>query len=272
MAYEDYLPGGKKDPNAKAGGIDEEIDAAGTQQQARQQDPVTGQFVSTPEAVDWEKRYKDLEVMNSRQAQDLGTYRKMVDEYIINSPTPETEPVVAEPVPITVDELYDNPDEALNRVIDSHPAIREARQVTEDARKRDLENDLKDFQTRHPDFNEISHDPQFAQWVEAEPMRVELYNRGNQYDLSAADALFSLYKAENNISQMTEEQDQAIQIAAVSLEDSSSVMVNESPKYSRSEYVDTYQRAKQGDLEAERWIQRNSAGYRQALTSGNVRD
>ena len=131
---------------------------------------------------------------------------------------------------------------------------------------------MKDFQGRHPDFAEISHDPKFAQWVESEPMRMELYSRGNQYDLSAADALFSLYKAENNISQMTDEQAQAQAIAAVSLEDSSSVMVNEPPKYSRAEYVDTYQKAKQGDMEAERWVQRNAAGYRQALQSGNVRD
>ena len=107
MAYEDYLPGGKKDPNAQAGGIEDEINAAGTQQQARVNNPIPGDLTATPENVDWEKRFHDLEKHNSRQAQDLGTYRKMVDDYIINTPTPE-EPVVAEPVPITVDELYDN--------------------------------------------------------------------------------------------------------------------------------------------------------------------
>lgn len=271
MAYEDYLPGGSKDPNAQAGGIDDEINAAGTEHQAREQDPVTGQFVATPEAVDWEKRYKDLEQMNSRQAQDLGTYRKMVDDYIIATPTPD-EPVVAKPVPITVDELYDNPDEAIQRAVESHPAIQEARQYREDAQKRALEDSLKEFQGRHPDYLDLGSDPAFRNWVEAEPMRVELYSRGNQYDLSAADALFSLYKAENNITQMNDEQTQAQQIAAVSLEDSSSVMVNEQPKYSRSEYVDKYQRAKQGDMEAEKWVHRNAAQYRIALGNGNVRD
>lgn len=272
MAYEDYLPGGNQDPNANAGGLANEINVASDQQTARVQDPVTGQFVATPEVVDWEKRFLDLEQHNSRQAQDLGTYRKMVDDYITHSPTPESKPVVEAVVPITVDDLYDNPDAAIQRAVESHPAIQEARDLKETMRKREIENSVKEFQTRHPDMMEIGQSREFAQWVEAEPMRVELYQRGNDYDLSAADALFSLYKAENNISQMNAEQTQAQEIAAISLEDSSSLMVAEQVKYSRSEYVDNYRRARQGDMDADRWVQQNAAGYREALASGNVRD
>jgi hypothetical protein len=256
----DYLPGGEKDPS-QAGGIDDEITQAGNQQQAR--------VNATPE-VNWEDRYKELEKLNSRQAQDLGTYRKMVDEYI-TAPTPAT-PVVEEVRPITVDDLYDNPDEAVNRAVESHPAIQEARQIKESMERQLLEDSMKEFQTRHPDYHEIGADPAFRNWVEEDHMRQELYQRGNSYDLSAADALFSLYKAENNVTQMTTEAEQQQQIAAVNLEDSSSVMVNEAPKYSRSEYVDTLMRARQGDLTAERWVERNAAGYRLALASGNVRD
>lgn len=254
---EDYLPGGKK----HAGGLDDEISQAGEQQQARAD--------ATPD-VDWEKRFHDLEKHNSRQAQDLGTYRKMVDEYITN-PTPATVEEVA-PQPITVDDLYDNPDEAVHRAVESHPAIREARQIKEQLEKQKLENSMSEFQQRHPDYVEIGGDPAFRNWIEEDSMRQELYQRGNSYDLSAADALFSLYKAENNLTQMTSEQKQQQEIAAANLEDSSSVMVNEAPKYSRSEYVDKLMRARQGDLDADRWVKRNAAGYRIALTSGNVRD
>lgn len=253
---EDYLPGGEK----HAGGIDDEINQAGSQQQAR--------IDATPE-VDWEDRYKELEKLNSRQAQDLGTYRKMVDEYIV---TPTSAPVVEESRPITVDDLYDNPDEAVHRAVESHPAIQEARKIKETLERQQLESSMHEFQARHPDYSSIGADPAFRNWVEEDSMRQELYTRGNSYDLSAADALFSLYKAENNITQMTSEAEQATRIAAVNLEDSSSVMVNEQPKYSRSEYVDTLMRARQGDLEADRWVKRNAAGYRIALTSGNVRD
>jgi hypothetical protein len=265
MAYKDYLPGGEK-----AGGLDTEIADSQNQSQAREHDPNTGQFVATPETVDWEQRYKDLEVHNSKQAQNLGLYKNMVDEYITN-PTPAT-PVVEEAVPITVDDLYDNPDETIQRAVESHPAIREARELKEDMRKRDMEESLKGFEVRHPDYTTLATDPKFRNWVDEEPMRVELYGRANGYDLSAADALFSLYKAENNITQMNNEQLQAQQINAVSLEDSSSVMVTEPSKYSRTEYIDWYRRARQGDMEADRWVQRNAAAYREALGNGNVRD
>ena len=257
---EDYLPGGEKHPST-AGGLDDEIAQAGNQQQARE--------TATPE-TNWEDRYKELEKLNSRQAQDLGTYRKMVDEYIV-APTPAT-PAIEEKRPITVDDLYDNPDEAVNRAVESHPAIQEARKIKEQIERQQLENSMKEFETRHPDYSEIGSDPAFRNWVEEDNMRQELYQRGNSYDLSAADALFSLYKAENNITQMTSEAEQQQAIAAVNLEDSSSVMVNEQPKYSRSEYVDKLMRARQGDLDADRWVTRNAAGYRNALASGNVRD
>lgn len=267
---DDYLPGGASDPAGRV--IDDEIVDASKQQQQRQRDPVTGQFVadSTP-ATDWEQRYKELEKFNSRQAQTLGQQRQMIDEFITN-PTPAA-PVVQEEVkPITLDDLYEHPDETVRRAVDSHPAIQEVRQLKEDIQKRDLNDQVTDFKSRHPDYQTISTDPAFRNWVDDNPMRQELFARGNQYDLSAADALFSLYKAETGITQIQDEQTQQQAIDAASLESSSNVMVMEPNKYSRSEYVDKLTRARQGDLEADTWVKRNAAGYREALASGNVRD
>jgi len=266
--YEDYVAAQQQETSV--GGLTDEINDAQQQTQARPQDPETGQFVATPEKIDWEKRYQELEKHNSRQAQDLGTYRKMVDDYII-SPTPASQ-VVEKAAPITADDLYDNPAEAIERAVEAHPAIQEARQLQEQLQKREQEGDLNNFKQRHPDYAEIGADPEFRNWVGQSPMRQDMYARGNDYDLSAADALFSLYKAENNIAQMTSESAQQRQIQAANLEDSSSIMVNEAPKYSRSEYVDTLMRARQGDLDADRWVKRNAEGYRLALGSGNVRD
>ena len=256
----DYLPGGKNNPE---GGIEDELKDSEEQRKKRQE-------ASTPE-VDWKTRYEELEVHNSRQAQDLGTYRRMVDEYI-TSPTPKDEPVVEESKPITVDDLYDNPDEAVRRAVESHPAIQEARELKAMLQKRELEDSVKEFATRHPDAKTIAQDPKFRTWVEDDSMRMELYTRGNQYDLSAADALFQLYKTGNNITQITDEQAQQQAIDAASLEESSAQQISETPKYSRSEYVDKLTRARQGDLNADTWVKRNAAGYRNALETGNVRD
>jgi len=268
---EDYLPGGKQDP---AGGvIDGNITDADSQQEARQRDPATGQFV-TPDAtpaIDWEERYKNLEKLNSQQAQYLGQYKQLVDDHISN-PTPATEAAQEEAKLITLDDLYEHPDETVRSAVDSHPAIQEIRELKADLQKRDQADQISSFQERHPDFQEIGSDPKFRIWVDESPMRQELFNRGNQYDLSAADALFSLYKAEQGITQIKEDQTQQQQIQAATLEESSQQMVTTQPQYSRSEYVDTLTRARQGDLQADQWIKRNAAGYREALGSGNVRD
>jgi hypothetical protein len=266
--YEDYVN--------KSDGLDSEITDAQQQQEERQRDPETGQFVASTPAqqttTDWESRYKDLEKHNSYQAQTLGQQRKIIDDFILN-PTSQSEPVVKEPsVDITPEDFYDNPAEAVQKAVDAHPAIIEARTLVNDTKKRNLENAVQVFQNRHPDYQEISAASNFRDWVGQVPMRQELYARGNDYDLSAADALFSLYKAEKGLAQVTSQATQQQAIEAVELESSSAKVIQEPAKYSRSEYIKTLTRANQGDLEARDWIDSNAAGYRIALGSGNVRD
>lgn len=260
--FEDYLPGGAKDPN---GGLDAEINDAQNMQEARQRDPATGQFTATP--IDWEQRYKELEKLNSRQAQTLGDYRKVIDEFIQN-PTPAEATPQEELSPITAEDLYENPNEAVMRAVESHPAIREARELKQKMVAQERQSALDQFATRHGDYQEIGGSPEFQNWVAENPMRMELFQRADSYDFSAADALFSLYKAERGM----RAQSQANEAAHAELVSSSGELVQEPPRYSRSEYIDKLTAAKQGDLKAEDWVKRNAAGYRQALASGNVRD
>lgn len=257
---EDYMPGGTLDP---AGGLDKEIIDAEDQQQARQAD-------ATPQ-VDWEVRYKELEQHNSRQAQTLGQQRQMIDEFILN-PTP-AEPVVAEPyVPPSAEDYYDNPAEAVAKTVEAHPAIAEARQLIKDVADKKIQDAFAGFKERHPDYADISQTSEFRDWVAEDSTRADLYTRGNQYDLSAADALFSYYKADKGIKQMTNQAEEAQAIAEASLESSAAQMVVDAPQYSRTEYQTQYQRANQGDQDAAAWVKTNVAGYRLALAAGNVRD
>lgn len=270
--FEDYLPGGAKDPDG--GVLDAEINDAQQQQEARHEnprDPQTGQFVSpsTP-TVDWETRYKELEKLNSRQAQTLGEYRKTIDEFIVHpTPSKPADDHKNEPATFSLDDFYDHPDEAIRKIVDSHPAIQEARELKKASIEAKRNQDLQAFATRHPDYTEIGQSPEFQNWVMENPTRVDLFQRGDQYDFSAADALFSLYKAEKGLNQANSERE----IAQAELEASSGeLMPPEKPKYSRSEYINKLTRARQGDLDAEEWIKSNAAGYRMALEVGNVRD
>ena len=259
---EDYLPGGDNDPNAPAGGIDKEIAEATKDQQARDEN-------ATP--VDWEERYKNLEVLNSQQSQTVGEYRRVIDDYILN-PTPASEPKQEESEPITTDDLYANPDEAISKAIEAHPAIQEAKEIKASFEAQERTRAVDTFKTSHPDFEDIKAKPEFASWVQENPTRVALYSAANNWDMNSADALFSLFKAEKGIVKLKEEKESADAIQAASLEDSSAVLVQDEPKYSRAEFIDKKMKANQGDQDAERWINRNVAAYRNALESGNVRD
>jgi len=260
--YEDYV--------RQAGGIENEIADASNQQQKRERDPDNGQFVSSTPEVDWEVRYKELEKLNSRQAQTLGEYRKTIDEFIA-SPTPadKADTPAEAPSPITVDDLYDDPNAAVLRAVESHPEIRKAREMNERMQQKEKEDALSAFTSRHADYQDIAASPEFQNWVVENPTRTELFQRGNSYDFSAADALFSLYKAEQGLNQVSSAE--AISQAEL-VSSSASDLPPDQPKYSRSEYINNLKRAKQGDLDAEDWVRTHAAGYRNALSTGNVRD
>ena len=263
---EDYLPGGKHDP-AAADGINEEIQDAQGQQNARE---------TSTQTVDWEERYKNLERLNSQQAQTLGDYRKIIDDFITH-PTPAAQqPTQEESRPINYDDLYEKPQEVIQGAIDdalrNHPTIREAEELKRRAEQHERETAIADFRTRHPDCEEIAESVEFKSWVHESPSRLALAQAADQFDMNSADALFSLYKAEKGFTQVRTEQEESEAIQAASLEESSQQMVVDQPKYSRQDFIATKTRAEQGDLEAEQWIQRNVAAYREALASGNVRD
>lgn len=252
--YEDYV-----NPQ-KADGIDAEISDAQEQQVARQD--------ASTQQVDWEQRYKELEKLNSRQAQTLGEYRKTIDDFIASPTSANASQEEQESQTISEDDYYSDPLSAVNKTVDSHPAIQEARKLKEELEQERLQKSIDSFKSRNPDFQDIVSSPEFQNWVLDDTFRVDLYSRANQYDLSAADALFRLYKAEQGMAQVQTQQD----ISQAELVSSSGEMVQEPPKYSRAEYINKLTRARQGDLDAEDWVKRNSAGYRQALQSGNVRD
>lgn len=266
--YEDYLPKGKNDPNATADGIQEEIDDA-AQVQAAREDP------STPKH-NWEERFKNLEQLNSQQAQTLGSYRKIIDEFIVN-PTSAAEPTTPEEsTPITSDDLWEKPDEVLQKAINSalsnHPAIQEATKLKETLAETAREQSVASFKARHPDFEEITEKPEFTSWVQETDTRLALAQAADNYDMNSADALFSLYKAEKGLTKKITQDEETKAIQAASLEDSSNAMLESQVKYSRSEFINKKMRAEQGDREAETWINNNVASYREALASGNVRD
>jgi len=254
--YEDFL---KKAQEENTG--TEEIEQASQQQEERQ--------TSTP-AQNWEQRYKDMEVAYSRQGQQMGEYRKLVDEYI-STPT-ESQTVEADTTPITSDDIFDNPDEAVRRAVDSHPAILAVKETQEQLAKQQGVALRDAFTLQHPDSQSTWNTPEFANWVNENPTRQELSRRANEFDMAAADALFTMYDSDLKAKEATQEGEADAALAAVGLESSTATVELAPERYSRSEMLEHKIRAKQGDLVAERYVKAHAVAYREALGSGNVRD
>ena len=249
--YEDYV---KQDsPEEKK--LDAEVVVASQQQEVR--------VTETP-VVDWEKRYADLEVAYSRQGNQLGEYRTMVDSYIS---TPEDSQPPVEATPLTTEEFYEDPAEAVSRAVNAHPAIQEVLELKTELASKSAALLQSEFEGRHPGFQQIATSPEFATWVGKDNLRGELAQRASNSDVTAADALFTLYEAESATQALD-----AAQVEAVNLETGAGAEPPAPNLYSRSEMLEQKIRAKQGFRDSEKYVKDNAVAYRLALGEGNVRD
>lgn len=270
-----YMEGSTFDKYARK--LEEGITEASQQSEERTRDPETGQFTTSTPETDWEKRYKDLETHNSRQAQELGTLRNEVgkyqtafDQYLLgDNPTPTQEQT---PFRVTSDDLFEKPDEVINQAVENHPAIRAMKEAEERRKQEELMTAQAQFQQKHPNYQETVQDPTFAEWVRTNPARVQLAQQADGYDFNSADVLFSLWEQEQQLNGLTTQNrsEQAFQQAQ--LEEAG---VGEPPpqsQYSRREMREYMIAAKQGDVKAERYLEAHMPKYRAALANGSVTD
>ncbi len=150
------------------------------------------------------KNYRELEQFNSRQAQELGNSRKLIDQFNQMQPEPSKE------VTIDLDSLLDNPTDTINKSLQNNPAIQK------------LQNDLQTIQnstaiatieSKHPDYMETYQDPAFQNWATDNPIRQRLLSEANNYDVDAADYLFSEWNSHTSTSKQAAEDNVRIEKA-----------------------------------------------------------
>lgn len=131
------------------------------------------------------KKYTNLEKEKSRLGNDLGELRKLTDDFL--RAQVENKPPVVEP---EVD-FFEDPNAAVERAINNHPKVRELEMMTRAAKQAEAQNS---FKSKHPDYTDVLQEPNFAEWVKNSKVRMELFARANNYDVDAADELFTIYK------------------------------------------------------------------------------
>ncbi len=149
--------------------------------------------------------HQEAEKLIGKHSGEIGDLRKTVDQYILNQLNEGNEKQ-REPEPEPVD-FFEDPDQAVNRAIESHPAVQQATQSAQQYKKQTA---MSALEQKHPDMREVLGDPKFGEWVQASPVRKQLFQQADQgYDAAMADELLTLYKERANVAQQQVQVEQA---------------------------------------------------------------
>lgn len=135
-------------------------------------------------AEDLIKMHADLDKFRAEQAREIGELRGIVDQYL-RPPAPSQ----VEPEPADEVDYWTDPEQAIAR----HPSVRKAEETLAQMERAQTAQQL---QQKHPDIGKIVNSEEFANYVNASPMRQRMFKDANEgYDLQAADELVSNFKA-----------------------------------------------------------------------------
>lgn len=186
---------------ADLGGVDT---TAAPQEQDDIPDKYKGKSVQEVVAM-----HQEAERLIGSQGSEVGELRKVVDTFITNQFQNQPQP---EPVEEEVD-FFEDPAKAVNRAIETHPEVVQARQAAQEMKRA---TSVQQLQAKHPDMGTVLQNPSFVEWVKASPVRQELYQRADQgYDLNAADELISNFKERAQVAQQAVQTETAARQQAV---------------------------------------------------------
>ena len=159
-------------------------------------------------AIEIAKMHQEAEKLIGRQANEVHEVRSLADQLLkqqLEARTKETAPIEES----LEEDFFVDPKQAVNRQVEKHPAVIEARQAALEMKKMKTAQQLS---AKHPDFTTIAQDTGFQDWVKSSKIRLNLFAKADaEFDFDAADELLSTYKELKQIKQQT----QTTQTAAV---------------------------------------------------------
>lgn len=247
--------------------LQEEINSAAENAENREADlPERFQGKSAEEIAN---SYLELEKMNSRQAQDLGEMRKTVDELVRQSVDTDQESDASAEDTITVDDLYEDPEGAIARVIEKRTPVAE-----EDPRQDPaFQASVESLNEKYEGWNDLVQTPEFQNWVHESPYRARTAAEANGYDFDAANELLETYYALHKQGESAEQKaarEQALNDAG--LETGGAEYEEPTTAFSRAELLNLRLRAKRGDYEAENYLKANREQIAIAYEEGRIVD
>jgi hypothetical protein len=152
------------------------------------------------------KMHQEAEKLIGRQANEVHEVRALADQLLKQQL--DTQAKQAKPIEESLEEdFFADPASAVNRQVEKHPAVLEARQAALEMKKMKTAQQLS---AKHPDFATIASDSGFQDWVKSSAIRLNLFTKADaEYDFESADELLSTYKELKQIKQQAQVQQTA---------------------------------------------------------------
>jgi hypothetical protein len=159
-------------------------------------------------AIEIAKMHQEAEKLIGRQANEVHEVRSLADQLLKQQL--DTQAKQAKPIEESLEEdFFADPASAVNRQVEKHPAVLEARQAALEMKRMKTAQQLS---SKHPDFATIASDVGFQDWVKSSAIRLNLFAKADaEFDFESADELLSTYKELKQIKQQT----QNVQTAAI---------------------------------------------------------
>jgi predicted RNA-binding protein YlqC (UPF0109 family) len=267
--FEDYAK-----QRQEAGELEQEINEAARQTEERnsEEDVVPERFKNKTKA-EIASAWEDANQLITRQGQELGDLRRTVSQLVEKqSKTPE--PSRPAPKPVTMDELYETPDEAVRRVAreESSPRIEALEQELEQAKAQvSVAEGRRLFEQKHPTYKDTMADPEFMNWIKKSNVRTSLAVAADRGNFDAADELFSTYtelkEAKTKGNKPAARVDEAREVA---LERSGGTAPAPTETFSRFELQEKRIAAQRGDRKARRWLDANAGSIQSAYAENRL--
>ena len=155
--------------------------------------------------------HQEAEKLVGRQSSEVGELRKIVDDFI-KTKADETKQEVPDNSSVDDLDFFENPKEAVSKAVSNSSEMKQMKELLAKTKQQEI---LSQLQSQHPDYVDVIKDDEFANWVKASEVRIELLQRADSYDLSAANELLSNWKQIQGVKQVSQ-QDRKQQIKAAS--------------------------------------------------------
>jgi hypothetical protein len=157
-------------------------------------------------ALEIAKMHQEAEKLIGRQANEVHEVRSLADQLLKQQL--ESKAKEAKPIEESLEEdFFADPASAVNRQVEKHPAVLEAKQAALEMKKMKTAQQLS---AKHPDFATIASDAGFQDWVKSSAIRLNLFAKADaEYDFESADELLSTYKELKQIKQQAQVQQTA---------------------------------------------------------------